>query len=52
VIYKVEVQVYGEKSFCGNGICFATRDEAEAYGLDLFTRWTAVEEWKVVEVVA
>jgi len=47
-VLKVEVLVYGETEWAGNGLTFATREEAEAYARDLTSRWTMVKEWRVV----
>jgi len=47
--YKVEVLVAGETEWATNSLRFATREEAEAYGLDLFRRWLAVRKWRVAE---
>lgn len=49
-MYKVEVRVKGETTFAGNGLRFQTEDEATNYAKDLAGRWTAVEEYRVVEV--
>jgi hypothetical protein len=48
--WKAEVLAHGEKAFVGNGLYFETKEEAEAYAADLFSRWTAVDQWRVVEV--
>ena len=42
--YKPEVRTFGEQSFHGNALRFATTEEAEAYVLDFMMRWTLVEE--------
>lgn len=34
---------------CYNGLRFGTREEAEAYGVDLFCRWTALQRYEVHE---
>ena len=47
--YAVEVLVYGDEEFCGNGLRFDTELQAREYGEDLFSRWTSVKEWRVVE---
>jgi len=47
--YKVEVLVCGETEWATNQLRFATKEEAEAYGRDLFRRWLAVREWRVTE---
>jgi len=33
----------------GNGLRFATKEEAEANVRDLASRWTAVRDWRIVE---
>lgn len=35
--------------FSGNALRFATREEAEAYAQDLYSRWTMAVGWKVEE---
>ena len=47
------VKVLADSSgvFVGNGLKFDTKENAEAYARDLFGRWTAVREWKVLEQV-
>lgn len=47
-VFKVEVQV-GSDPWRSNNLTFSTREKAEEYGKDLFRRWTAVKEWRVVE---
>lgn len=49
--YKVEVIADSSGVWAGNGLRFDTHDEATSYALDLQARWTAVREWRVVEVV-
>jgi len=46
--FKVEVIADNSGEWCSNGIPFATIEEAERYGRDLFSRWSAVREWRVV----
>jgi len=46
--FKVEVLVAGEKEWATNALRFATEDEAKGYGADLWRRWLAVKEWRVV----
>ena len=48
VSFKVEVIADRSGKWCGNGLRFATRKEAKAYGADLASRWTLVEKWRVV----
>ena len=47
--YKVEVLVSGETTWASNALRFATTEEAEIYGKDLFRRWLLVKEWRIVE---
>jgi len=44
--WKTAVKVYGEPQWNYNSLVFQTREEAEAYGADLFRRWIAVEKWE------
>lgn len=46
--FKVEVQADSTRTWAGNGLRFHTQQQAEDYGRDLFSRWTAVREWRVV----
>lgn len=46
--FKVEVLADSSGVWAGNALTFGTRPEAEAYARDLFSRWTAVREWRVV----
>jgi len=36
-------------SFATNALRFATREEAEGYGADLYQRWLGAKEWEVRE---
>ena len=47
--WKPEVIADNSGKWCGNGLCFATRDEADHYVVDLAMRWTAVRDTRVVE---
>lgn len=47
-MYIVEVVADSSGEFCGNGLKFDTVELAEAYAKDLFSRWTAVRKWRVV----
>jgi len=47
--YKCEVIADDSGQWCGNALRFATAIEAEWYANDLFSRWTAVREKRVVE---
>jgi hypothetical protein len=48
--YRVEVQADSSGEWVGNGLEFDSEAQAKAYGADLFMRWTAVREWRVVPV--
>jgi hypothetical protein len=48
--YRVEVLADNSGKWCGNGLTFATTEEARAYAFNLAMRWTAVRDWRVVEV--
>ena len=47
--FKVGVKTAGDSNWNYNGLRFATRAEADTYGLDLTMRWTAVRECEVHE---
>jgi hypothetical protein len=49
--YKPEVTTYGDPpgDWSSNAVRMATRIEAETYVRDLFCRWTAVRDYRVVE---
>ena len=47
--YAVEVIADRSGKFCGNGVRFATKEEAETSARDLMSRWTLVTDWRVVE---
>lgn len=49
VSFKVEVLAYGEANFASNGLRFATREEAEGYRADLFSRWMGAKETRIAE---
>lgn len=48
VSFAVEVIADDSGKFCGNGLRFASLDKAKAYAKDLYSRWTAVREWRVI----
>jgi len=47
-IFVVEVIADDSGKWCGNGLEFASREAAEQYAADLFSRWSAVRETRVV----
>jgi len=46
--YKVEVQADSTGTWAGNGLTFESVTEAAAYARDLFSRWTLVTAWRVI----
>ena len=49
--YKVEVVADNSGKFLSNNMLFASKNAAWQYAVDLADRWTAVREWRVVEVL-
>jgi hypothetical protein len=47
--WKAEVIADSSGQWCGNGLVFATKEEAESYVFDLMMRWTMVRDTRVVE---
>jgi hypothetical protein len=47
--WKAEVIADSSGQWCGNGLRFTTKEQAENYVADLAYRWTAVRETRVVE---
>ncbi len=48
--WKAEVIADNSGVFCGNGLTFDTKRDAENYARDLMFRWTAVRQWRVKRV--
>ena len=48
-MYKVEVIADSSNQWTGNGLRFDTLDEATDYAKNLYSRWTAVSKWRVVD---
>lgn len=46
--FKVEVIADDSGKWVSNALRFPTKASAEAYGKDLYSRWTAVKEWRAV----
>lgn len=46
--FKAEVVADGTGDYVGNGLVFATEQEADAYAIDLHWRWTAVRAFRIV----
>lgn len=49
--YAVEVIADSSEQFCGNALRFPSVEAAEAYGKDLWARWTAVRSWRVIRFI-
>jgi len=47
--YKVACKTAGDTNWAYNALRFATREDAEAYGRDLFSRWLALSEYEIHE---
>jgi len=47
--WKAEVIADNSGRWCGNGLRFATKAEAQQYALNLARHWTMVERWRVIE---
>ncbi len=47
--YKAEVIADSSGKWCDNALRFATKDEASCYASDLYSRWTAVSQKRVVK---
>lgn len=50
-MFTVEVIADNSGQFCPNGLTFTTLVQAEAYAKDLYSRWTAVKTWRVMQRV-
>jgi len=48
-MFKVEVVADSSGQWVGNSLRFDTAEAAVAYAQDLYSRWTAVREWQVVD---
>jgi hypothetical protein len=47
--WRASVLPVGEQNWVGNSLRFATREEADAYGKDLFSRWTGAAKIEPAE---
>lgn len=47
--YRVEVVADSTGNWVGNALVFVDLEEAKQYAIDLFSRWTAVREWRVID---
>ena len=44
--WKVGVKTAGDSDWVYNALRFPTKEQADAYGRELWSRWTAVTEWE------
>lgn len=49
-MFEVEVIADNSGTWAGNALTFKTIDEAEAYATGLSLRWTAVRQWRVIDM--
>lgn len=47
--FKVGCKTKSDTEWAYNGLRFATREAAESYGGDLYSRWTALDKYEVHE---
>ena len=47
--FKPMIKTMEDSKFYGNGLCFATREEAEFSAKDIYSRWLMATEWAVEE---
>ena len=47
--FKVRCKTRGDSAGASNALRFATREEGERYGAELYSRWMALETYEVVE---
>jgi hypothetical protein len=47
--FALEVQENGTTEWVENGLRFPAKDQAEDYGRDLFSRWSGIQSYRVIE---
>jgi len=47
--YKAEVKVGSDSKWYSNALRFDTKNSAEEYAKDLFSRWLATTNWRVIK---
>lgn len=47
--YRYTIKVCGDPTFYENSVVFSTKTEAEAAGLDKWTKWTIADAYRVEE---
>lgn len=45
--FKVGCKTRGDVNWAYNSLRFVTREQAQDYGADLYSRWTALESYEV-----
>lgn len=45
--FKVGCKTKSDTEWAYNALRFKTQEEAEEYGKDLYSRWTALDKWEV-----
>ena len=43
--FKPMIKTVDDSKFYANGLCFATREEAEFSAKDIYSRWLMATEW-------
>lgn len=47
--WKPEIQTINDDKWYANGLCFATKEEAEYSAKDVYSRWMLAVAWRAVE---
>ena len=47
--FKAQFQTFGDPKFYDNAVRFATAEEAEAAGVDKYSKWMMAEAYRVAE---
>lgn len=47
--YKVEVLADNSGHWASNGLVFDSVEKAEEYARDLYSRWTLVYNWRIID---
>ena len=51
-MYKAEVKVGNDEKWYSNALIFDTKEKADVYAKDLFSRWLLTTDWRVINVNA
>ena len=46
--YKAEMKVVGDEKWYSNALIFDSREKAEIYAKDLYSRWSSATDWRVI----